>query len=205
MQLHQRIGIFFIMSTLAGCATVTTTPISTEKETIKAQTWAEREAALSKIKAWQINGKIAVRTPKDSGSANVDWQQSGGSYNIDLTGPLGSNSMKLKGRPGAVTMTTSKGERFSASSPEELLGRQWGFNVPVSNLKYWVRGLPAPGGANNQRFDEANRLSSFTQNGWHVQYPSYTSRHGVDLPSKVFITSSALDVKIVIYNWQMTT
>ena len=42
-------------------------------------------------------------------------------------------------------LQTSDGKRYNAASPEQLLAEQWGFHLPVSNMKYWVRGLPVPG------------------------------------------------------------
>lgn len=200
MHLLLKIGTFLVTAGLASCATVTTKEAPPPTKPIS---WQERETTLSRLQSWQLNGKIAVRTSQDSGSASVDWAQNRRSYLISLMGPLGSNSLKLQGSPAEVTLTTSDGKRYTAANPEELLAKRWGYNVPVSHLKYWIRGLTAPGIPAQTQFDQANRLSSLRQDGWYVEFPSYTRSGNVDLPSKVFITSSSLNVKIIIYKWSV--
>jgi len=108
--------------------------------------------------------------------------------------------MKLDGRPGKVSLVTSEGKTFSASSPEQLLAQQWGFNIPVSYLNYWIRGLPAPGDAKKQ-FDGQGRLVELNQAGWHVQFLDYTQKKGIELPKKIFLASNDMKVKIMVYDW----
>jgi outer membrane lipoprotein LolB len=165
--------------------------------------WKDRQLALNRIQSWQISGKIAVQTPKDSGSASVDWTQNQGSFIISLMGPLGSNGLRLSGQPGKVTLETADGKHFTASNPEQLLAERWGFHLPVSNLKYWIRGLPVPGIPANTQFDSAGRLTQLSQQGWHIRFLSYTRAGAADVPAKLFINSSDLNVKIIVYNWKV--
>ena len=109
--------------------------------------------------------------------------------------------MTLSGNVGSVTLEMPNGKRVTASNPEELLAREWGFNLPVSYLTYWVRGLPAPGAVNTQ-FDHYHRLTQLTQEGWRVQFLGYTTINKLDLPNKIEITSPQLRSKIVIYSWK---
>lgn len=186
--------------TLSGCSTIN--PTAAPPAAPKA-TWTDRQATLNNIKSWRLNGKIAVQTPHDSGSASVNWTQNPRSYVISLLGPLGSNGMKLTGQPGQVTLQTSDGKSYKASSPEQLLAKQWGFHLPVSNLNYWVRGLPVPNVAATTHFDHFGRLDSLTQQGWRIDYLSYTNVGRVDLPEKLSITSPSLSVKIIVYQWNV--
>lgn len=183
---------------LTSCTTITTPP---EAPTTKL-TWQDRQAQLNRLDSWQLKGKIGVHTAQDSGSATVDWLQNRGRYTVSLEGPLGAGGMKLSGQPGNVTLEMSNGKRVTASNPEELLAREWGFNLPVSYLKYWVRGLPAPGAVNTQ-FDDYHRLTQLSQSGWRVQFLSYTTINKLDLPTKIEISSSALSSKIIIYDWKL--
>jgi len=193
--------------TLTSCATVKPTAApSTQAQTaqVKPESWEQRTKQLAAIKSWQINGKIAVRTPKDSGSATIDWQQRHQRFLISLTGPLGSHNLKLTGEPGLVTAQSADGKHASANSAEQLLAEQWGFKVPVSRLNYWVRGLPAPGVASRTHFDASgNKLDQLVQQGWLVQFLSYKSVNGIELPNKIFISSAALKVRMMIYQWQV--
>lgn len=194
------IWMLILLFGLAGCSTVSQTTQQTPTTSVAPPAWKPRENSLTKINSWQIQGKIAVQTAKDSGSATVNWTKRGQSYQVSLMGPLGTHSMKLNGRPGKVILTSSDGKTATAASPEQLLAQQWGFNIPVSYLNYWIRGLPAPGAANKQ-FDAQGRLKDLNQQGWHVQFIDYAQKKGVELPSKIFLASNSVKVKIIVYDW----
>lgn len=190
---------------ITGCTTIA--PKATDSgqlsaTPIKVASWKERQSLLERLQSWQLSGKIAVKTPKDAGSANISWAQTGSRYNISLTGPFGASGMRLAGVPGKVTLTTAEGKQLTASSPEQLLLRQWGYHLPISNLKYWVRGLPAKDTTFEGQFDQQNRLVHLMQAGWTIQFSNYVSKGLIDLPEKIFIYSPSLNVRMIIYNWQ---
>jgi len=181
---------------LTGC---TTMPLPSTPPT--QMPWKNREEALNRIQSWQLNGKIGVQTAQDGGSATIDWTQNQQQYTISLSGPLGTNAVRLTGRPGYVTLISANGKQASASTPEQLLAQQLGWNVPVSSLHYWIRGLPVPGVPANTQFDAYHRISDMTQQGSHIQFLSYINTNGIELPQKIFITAPNLRTKIIIYNW----
>ncbi len=186
---------------LASCATMQPASQLPQNQNV---TWDSRATSLAKIQSWNLRGMIAIRTPKDSGSATLQWQQQQQNYyHISLFGPLGSHSVEITGRPGNVTLASADGKTFHANSPEELLAQQLGWRLPISNLYYWVRGIPVPGAASQKSFDSYHHLTQLTQNGWSIRYLSYTAVNGVDLPSKIFMDNPQLNVKIIINQWQI--
>lgn len=196
------ISILLILLTLSGCASrKAVTPETTA--TPPKETWPARETALNQIKSWHLNGKIAVQSSRDSGSASVDWFQNMSRYSIALAGPLGSHAMKLSGSGGSVTLQTSDGKVYRASSPEQLLKAQWGFNLPVSSMNYWIRGLPVPGIPADTRFDKAGRLVTLIQQGHRIEFQSYSNTGRVALPERISIVSPSLRVKMIVYSWNV--
>lgn len=189
--------VLMLTSMLTSCTTVA--PPSTPTQ----ETWQTRKTQLERIQSWQLNGKVGVQTAQDSGSATIDWEENRGNYTVNLYAPLGAGTMKLSGRPGSATLVMPDGKKFTASSPEALLAKNWGFNLPVSYLRYWVRGLPVPGTAANLHFDAFNRVTSFSQQGWQVQIQSYTRAGGAELPSRLSISSATLHGKLVIHTWNI--
>ena len=153
--------------------------------------------------SWQLNGKIAVQTAQDSGSATILWIENHDRYNVSLYGPLGTQGLKLTGQPGHVTLITADGKRFIAESAEQLLAENWGFHLPLSNLRYWIRGLPVPGIPHDSRFDNQHRLIFLNQQGWRVEFQDYVATKTIDLPNKLLINSATLKTKIVIYQWKI--
>lgn len=195
--LKRSLFVFLLTMGLASCANMAPPAPSVHINT------DTRQASLNQIKHWQISGKIAVQTSKDSGSATVNWLQNQKSFQLTLMGPLGTNSLKLSGSDHQVTLETANGKTFSAATPEQLLAKQWGFNVPVSYLHYWIRGLPVPNVPADSQFDTYGRLSTLKQEDWQVLFLAYTRVASIDLPAKIAITSAALKVKIIVYQWKI--
>lgn len=154
------------------------------------------------ITSWNIQGAVGVRAPSNSFTATLDWQQYINHYTISLTGPLGTHAVRLIGGPHHVTLETADGKRVSSTSPEQLLREQTGWNLPVSYLYYWVRGLPVPNLTHQDRFDSEHRIVELNQAGFHVSFLRFATRDQIDLPSKILIAQPSLNIKIVINQWQ---
>lgn len=183
---------------LTACATVPA-PEAPKNETLS---WDNRVQTLESLSRWDIKALIAIRNNREAESASLDWQQNNQNFIIHLFGPLGTNAYTLVGKSGKVQLATPEGKQFSAESPEALLAKQTGWILPVSHLKYWIRGLPVPGVESNKTFDRFHHLTELDQEGWHVQFLRYTAAHHIDLPSKIFISNPELTVKIIISQWQ---
>jgi len=199
MTISRWILFLMLIIGITSCSHLTPPPATSEVKI----PWKDRQTTLNSIHSFKIDGKIAVQTTRDSGSASVNWVQKGNQFNISLLGPLGSNGLKLTGQPGRVSLQTSDGKTYSANSPEQLLAERWGFHLPVSNLNYWVRGLPVPGPAANTQFDNYGRLTQLVQQGWNIQYQSYMRIGKIELPERIYVSSPSLKVKMVIYQWNI--
>jgi outer membrane lipoprotein LolB len=185
---------------LMGCASLSHEQPSPAPN--PSMTWDNRVGILSNIQNWDLKGLIALRNSRDAYSSNWQWHQNQKNYTIDLIGPLGSNSIQLTGSPNSVVLETSNGKKLTSTSPEALLEQQLGSRVPVSNLYYWVRGLPVPGIPAQKQLDASHRISVLMQQGWRIEYLRYVSINHVDLPSKMILNNSTLNVKIIINQWQ---
>lgn len=187
-----------ITFSLTACSSMSKSPLPQSPST--PIPWQTRVATVSTIQSFHIQGKIGLQTARDSGSANVNWVQNGSSYNINLIAALGSHQINIAGHPGFVQVGMD-GRTYTGSSPEQILAAHWHFAVPISNLYYWVRGLPAPGSASGKQFDSSGRLVSLTQQGWNVQFLSYTRYGNADLPTKIIFNSASLRAKLLVYGW----
>lgn len=152
---------------------------------------------------WQFTGKLAVRTPTQSESARVQWQQDGEYFDIRLSGPAGLKATRIYGSPGDVNF--DQGERhFNAESVEALSEQLVGWPLPAAELGWWLRGLPAPG----SRIEAAGYtvegwLSSLVQNDWALQLSDQRVSGRLVLPGRIEANQGDTRVILIIKDWQV--
>jgi outer membrane lipoprotein LolB len=147
---------------------------------------------------WSLQGRIAIKTAQQGETASVYWQQRGTQYYLRVFGPLGIGAVQLHGVPGDVSLTTNHGQTFQANTPEILIKQTLGWQLPVSNLVYWIRGEKAPHIPSQQQFDQQHHLLSLQQQGWSIVYISYNND---GLPRLLSCTRDQLTIRIVVDRW----
>lgn len=193
----QRFLILFLCFLLTACATMPAKQAARNQNL----TWPQRQAQLQTIKDWQLTGALAYRTPNGGQSASLVWHQAQKKYQINVFGPLGVGRTNLQGILNKNVVLTRDGKTFTARTPEVLMQQQLGWHLPISNLYYWVRGLPAPDITKSIQFDEFHHITNLIQQGWTISYERYTAVNGIDLPSKFTLQHGNLIVKVVISKW----
>ena len=186
---------------LAGCAGLLPQE-SLDQSQGNPALWQQHRQQVAQIDGWQISGKVGIRAPQDSGSGTLFWLQRQDYFDIRLSGPLGRGAARLTGHPGQVVLEVANQGRFEAQSPETLLEEQLGWQLPVSHLVWWVRGLPAPGSKSRLTLSGDSRLASLDQDGWNVEYLSYIQQNGYWLPERLKLHGQNLDVTLVVKDWQ---
>jgi outer membrane lipoprotein LolB len=168
------------------------------------QSWQQRQDALAQLTQWHTMGALAIQTPKGTDSMQFDWQlQSQNQYSLRFIGPVGTGYGTLKTTPGQSVYLAPKGKVYQDSNANALLTQVTGWRLPVDDLYYWMRGLPAPDSAAALQFAEDNsHLISLQQDGFQVLFQRYTGVGTLDLPSKILLQRQDLKVKIVITRWQ---
>ncbi|OQW94581.1 MAG: outer membrane lipoprotein LolB [Beggiatoa sp. IS2] len=194
----------FILLFLAGCAELPLPPavISPAMQSL----WQANQVRLATVNRWRLNGRIAILTENEDWTANVHWQQQDKMYQLVFKAPLGQTIMSLEGQPENVIMRTSKGETFDARDADSLIVKVMNLEIPVTNLYFWVRGIPAPEPQpTDYRLTEDGHLYSLQQAGWNVAYKRYLDIQGVTLPDKLFLENSRFKVKIAVSEWEIGT
>lgn len=193
-------SVLLALTVLAGCAGFGS------REAVEGQgdpaQWKAHKAQVAGIDGWQINGKVGIRAPKDSGSGTLFWLQRQDYYDIRLSGPLGRGAARLTGHPGSAALEVANQGRYEAATPEALLEEQLGWRLPVSHLFWWIRGLPAPDSKSRLTLGADSRLAHLEQDGWQVDYLAYTDQGGEHLPERIKLHGHELDVTVVIKDWQ---
>jgi outer membrane lipoprotein LolB len=155
------------------------------------------------IKSWELSGAMSAKGAAKAWSAQINWLQSGANqYQIRLFGPLGGGTVMIEGNKGRITYTDGP-KRVISKNPDQLLEKETGLRLPVQNLYYWVRGLPAPGSVTSSMQGPNHTLSTLTQNGYHITYLNYTTINQAELPSKIRLEGHGLLIKLVIKHWKV--
>lgn len=188
---------FFLMTACLLPQAKSAAPIS------KSQKTTPSAAPSSFPSSWEISGAMAARSNNKSWSASLNWRQRGAThYQIRLSGPLGSGTVLIN-KQGS-TVTYRDGPRIIyAKNAAELLRQQTGVRLPVTNLYYWVRGMPAPGGVQSAKRDSANRLALLRQSGYTIQYSQYMTVGKTVLPSHIRLQGNGVFIKLVINRWRV--
>ncbi len=151
--------------------------------------WAAHQAQMRAVDQWHIKGKLGYKSPSDAGSVWLDWRQQAAQFTLLLGGPFGAGTVQIFSNENSVTLRRADKPDISASSTKALSGHLLGLDLPVDELSYWMRGIPAPDvPVNEQTFNEQNLAASFAQVGWQLELSKYRSTEAGDLPGKLTAT-----------------
>ncbi|AVL71659.1 MULTISPECIES: outer membrane lipoprotein LolB [Oligella] len=151
---------------LAACSV---TP-SVDQQQITEQTRIGRFAVLAFDKREGVN--------KDAVQGGFVWRDLGTNLVLDLTNPLGSTLARVEVSGFQSVLINSAGQRMVAPSPDDLLARVLdGRPLPVSGIRYWVKGELMPTAqALGVTHDEQGRLLTAEQNGWQISLSEYDAK-----------------------------
>jgi outer membrane lipoprotein LolB len=167
--------------------------------------WDLRREALLELQDWELYGRVSVTLEEQGWHANLDWIQQGPRFQLDLSGPLRQGRLVITGGPDGVRAQGGDGQVAFAEDAETLIARQLGWTLPVLGLRYWVRGIPDPSQpVIEMSLDELGRLATLKQGGWTIRYPDYLEGDGLDLPHKIRLDSSKINVRMVVDQWVQT-
>jgi len=181
-----RTGVLLLLLLLGGCAAVSTT------ETVR---------PLAALDAWQFNGRISLTRGDEGWHAGLIWQEHAGRYQLDISGPLGQGAFQLTGDAEGVLLVDAEARSYTARDADALLAHVTGWVLPVSGLRYWVRGIPAPGSEARAIHDAQGRLTQLQQDGWDISYSRYQMVDGASWPEKMRLERGDIVVRLVVDQW----
>ena len=198
-------GLLFLI--IQGCA-------STPPATLTLQqpiNWQTTVKYIQSIESWEFTGKIGVRVPERIDSAVINrWQQQGDQFTIDLSSAIfGLGATRIEGSPRKVTITESGEEPITSYQPEYLIHQHVGWPLPITQLRYWIKGIPAPSvypidKVEDLQFNDKEQLSQFHQSGWKIHYPRYTqlnTQQKTNLPGKIVLQQQQVKITVIVNEW----
>jgi outer membrane lipoprotein LolB len=183
---------------ISGCARFRTAPAIDDR-----QPHQEQKA---RLEHWQVSGKLGIRMPGENNSANLRWQQQQQEFRIDLAGPFGQGRIIISGDEQLVTLEQAGQPPQYSSTSEQLIRDAIGWHLPLSDLRYWVRGIPNPDKpVTRRKANEQGLLEQLEQSGWQLAYSNYMSADGWPLPGRIVASHQDVRVTLVIRQWDIAS
>lgn len=165
--------------------------------------WQSRQAALTRLDAWELEGRVGIVNGEDSGSGSMDWKQQGAVLSFDFHGPLGAGALHIEGDAQGLRVRSSKGDDFVTSDPERDVARRLRVPLPVLSMRYWMLGLPDPTDPYEKSVDGRGELVSLHQRGWDVEYQEYGEVQGFALPVLLTLEEGDVRIKVAVNQWDL--
>jgi outer membrane lipoprotein LolB len=204
--------ILFLCSLISGCANLNKDAHTNNRLDSSLDNSAANDAAELLNRHWRVSGKLAIRSvlpSSESPSAQAlrfEWQQQAQDYNVTLSGPLGLGRVTVTQQNQRIYLSHGKlaqdKNAIEASDIDQLFAQQTGWTLPISYLRYWALGLPAPDQAFTPNKNSQAELVGFQQDGWKIHYPSITLAAPYPLPSKLIATNKHFKLVIAFKHWQ---
>lgn len=182
-----------ILVLLAGCASL---PPPED-----AVSWQTHSDQLEGVTSWEVQGKIAFRNAEHAESASLSWVQSDQESRLSLQGPLGLGATKLYS--DGIILEISQGDHTErhtlSSSGTAPQYSQW--DLPLSALHHWIKGIPAPGIKVTSLETEEGLLQRLAQQGWTVNYEQYKQFGSYTLPTRLQVSRGDTEARVIIRQW----
>lgn len=143
---------------------------------------------------FNVSGRISVNMDGKGSVGQFDWAHRATDDLLSVNSPLGSTVARLQRDASGVSLQAD-GKTWQAADVESLTQEVLGWTLPLGNLVWWIRGLPAP--------DEPYRFAddgSLTQQGWTIRFVS-----DADVPSpypkRVDMQRDRLTLRLLPQNW----
>lgn len=165
----------------------------------------ESGAALRCVDQWALQGRVAFRSPEQSGSARLSWRQRAEHYHLSVDGPLGVGGMRIEGDDAQVQIESHGERHVYTAAPETVLAAALGYELPVRALRYWVLGLSDPqGGRAVWNVVPGAGVPTLRQAGWTVRYEAREARVAeVPLPTRLNLDRGDLSLRLLVEHWDL--
>ena len=160
-------------------------------------------ASIGTVDEWRLLGRISLDDGDQGGSGKLQWEVTADHSTIDFHGAMGRGAWHLDISPESAVLKEANGNEFRAPGVDTLIQQQMGWPVPVDALKWWVRGLAAPGAIEQRQLDEQGLLVGLAQFGWQIDFNRYNSDSGVAMPSRLDARRDNYRVKLAVSRWQI--
>jgi outer membrane lipoprotein LolB len=183
---HHSIAFIFCGLLLqAGCATTTVIPAP--------------KPGVGAALDWTLRGKMSLNSDQGRAKLQIHWQQQGDEFDIHLLGPLGQAAAHVYGSGDSIQVDMAGQSREYGAGEIAVIEDSVGWEVPVSEMSYWVRGLPVPELVHQISYDDQGLPEWLLQSGWRVDYQKYKQQ----APVRTVFSRDSVRILLVVKEWRL--
>ncbi len=182
-----------VLLLLAACATVSEQP-ELDRD--------QRSTYLLGREVWSVSGRIFVRSNGEGGQGSMQLKVDPSGYLLTLSGPFGQGSWRLRVSAESAVLENSEFGRHQGRSARELLQEHLGWDLPVTEMLDWIRGLDRRQASSTER-DERGLPKRLHQDGWEVSYAAWQMGDVVLMPRKIRAQQGESLIKLVLRRWEL--
>lgn len=190
--------VLSLVVAVAGCAVQRSVPGTTVA-------WETRREALLELDAWELRGRIGVKTEEGGGQGNLEWRQGPDDARLRVSGPFGAGAWELRWNAREAVLSDGDGEvALEYTGPDaldRLLAANVGWQFPAEQTRYWVLGLAAPGSRSRLNYSPDGWLEGLEQDGWQVAFARFSERNGYWMPRKITVENQTARLRLVVDRW----
>ena len=164
--------------------------------------WRLQRSALEKLDMYALTGRVAVAANGQGFSASLRYAQQPRHSDLALDGPLGIGGLRVVLDGDSLSISTGRGEKLDGMAARTELERRLGFALPLTELRWWLLGIPAPGEAAVNENADSGEIRDFMQNGWRVSIAARAPALGFALPQRLTAEREGARMKLLVERWQ---
>ena len=192
-------ALLTLVAVLTSCAG---SPVST----VPHSDWPDHLQSMTQLQSWSASGKAALRRDGAVESASLVWRQRAAQTQLRLTGPLGAGATTLR-TEGTLLAIDGNGQRrvIDLALHPEQLAEETGWDIPITALPYWLRGIPAPEPRPELVNTDPERgyALRIVQSLWTIDYASYGGFDGYQFPTRITLAKGDQRLTVLLRNWQV--
>lgn len=154
--------------------------------------------------AFDFLGRVAVTYDGRAFSSSVRWDHDPERDEIWLLTPTGQALAHIVADDAGATLTGADRREYSAGDVESLTRRALGWELPLRQLAWWVRGAIVPGGVIGEVLrDEQGRLVRLGQDGWRITFVHAPPASDAPvLPQRLELVRESHHIRLVVDQWR---
>lgn len=180
-----------------GCATI--------PEPAQPGDWPARRIELQSLDDWNLDGRVAVAAGAEGFSGGLSWSQRGERAEIQLRGPMGGTAILIHVEGLEYVVTDERGRTHGGEDARRYIEQRFGPGspLPITEMRYWLVGAPAPDSPHRESLGEDQRLASLDQSGWQVRYDRYGAVGELALPERIELTTEGMRLRVAVADWRI--